>query len=390
MYYEDKIVLGKSDIYTSNYEYLIFAKKTIVEVIIPPSVQFISPFAFSNYKSLKKVIFPEDSQLQIIHRYAFSDSSIESLTIPSSAAEFQQGWCSSCPYLNEFLIIENEMKNITYSSDKEDEQFVIMNSNASNDDYDILLFAKRNIVRVKIPSFITFGEGSKLEAIANQAFLESVIETITIPPHVKAVCKFAFDECECLKSIKFCENSKLETIEDNAFYNSKLKSLTLPSNVIGFDKYWCSHLKFLNEVKVSKNENEFITFDGDFLYGKSDTKSDNFDVILFARRNIRCAVIPSHVKRIAPLAFNLCHSLVSVDFHDDSKLEIIDDKSFSESSIRSLAVPPRVKKFGNDALSCCLELKIIQISAKSEFDIIDIKIFGETSVEIIMIPHNSG
>ena len=42
---------------------------------------------------LKIVEIPDDSKLQMIDKYAFSWSAIESIKIPSKLVELKEGWC---------------------------------------------------------------------------------------------------------------------------------------------------------------------------------------------------------------------------------------------------------------------------------------------------------
>ena len=70
-----------------------------------------------------------------------------------------------------------------------------------------------------------------------------------------------------------------------------------------------------------KENNFFTYYDDQFILGKTDPKSDEFDVLLFARRDIKVANIPSFIKRIGPCAFGKCRKLEEVNFFPDSELE---------------------------------------------------------------------
>ena len=85
------------------------------------------------------------------------------------------------------------------------------------------------------------------------------------------------------------------------------------------------------------NNDHYIYFDDKYLLGKSSPESDAFDVLLFARRDIEFAYIPSFIKRIGPYSFEKCKSLNIVEISSDSKLEIIDKYAFCFSSVSSIS-----------------------------------------------------
>lgn len=62
----------------------------------------------------------------------------------------------------------------------------------------------------------------------------------------------------------------------------------------------------------------FLNYNGDYILSKSDTESDIFDVLIFARRDIVTAKIPSSVKVIACGSFYDCAKLYNVVFNEDS------------------------------------------------------------------------
>lgn len=68
--------------------------------------------------------------------------------------------------------------------------------------------------------------------------------------------------------------------------------------------------------------------DNKYLIGKSDAKKDEFDILLFACRDIEKISIPSNIKTISSCAFNHCHKLAKVEIPNNSKLEKIGSKAF--------------------------------------------------------------
>lgn len=92
----------------------------------------------------------------------------------------------------------------------------------------------------------------------------------------------------------------------------------------------------LNDIKASPKNKSFYYLDNKLLIGKSDPMSEIYDVLLFARRDIEKAVIPSFIKKIGKYAFNCCNKLKEVKFTKDSQLEVIEEGAFSYSSFRKI------------------------------------------------------
>ena len=66
---------------------------------------------------------------------------------------------------------------------------------------------------------------------------------------------------------------------------------------------------------ISPLNDQFIFKDGKFLLGKSDSSNDEFDNLLFVRRDIEEFSIPSNIKIISPFAFDLSEIKKKISFH---------------------------------------------------------------------------
>ena len=78
-------------------------------IIIPSSVTIIGKRAFCNCNKLQHIIIPNDSKLQTIESGAFSNSKIESFTIPSELIELKEGWCFGTSYLKKIKVSPNNL-----------------------------------------------------------------------------------------------------------------------------------------------------------------------------------------------------------------------------------------------------------------------------------------
>lgn len=368
-----------------------FRKSSLQIIYIPSKVTKIMKFTFSKCKCLKIVSFYRDSQLKTIEKFAFYKSAIENLIIPKDVDDLEEGWAAGTPYLNNILI-KKENDYYQYYDNK----YIIKKW-----PFNVLEFAKRNIDEAKIPSFI------------------------------RRISSYAFNNCDKLKIIEFPYESELESIGKYAFMLSSIDRIFIPSNVIELSRSFCSANKLI-DISVSSKNNNFLFLDSSVLLGKSFKNSEDFDVIVYAKKNIEKVSIPSFVKRIGPFAFNRCTKLKHINISNDSELTSIGNNAFSscpfeeisipsyvnkigkycfygcknlrrinlnknsllikqsafaETKIESFYVPPHVIQLGQCAFGLCPQLKIIEISENSHLNSIDPSIFFQDHV-IIMIPPN--
>ena len=116
IYFDNKIIIGKSNLKCHIYDTLVFAIRDIDEIIIPSFIKFISPYCFSCCKKLKNIKFTNDSQLKSIGNYAFADSSIKNVCIPDTVEFFGKGWYKNA--LNLKVQICDNCKNFIYYEKK--------------------------------------------------------------------------------------------------------------------------------------------------------------------------------------------------------------------------------------------------------------------------------
>lgn len=131
-FFDEKMIIGKTDLQSDDYDILVFVCRNIDDIIIPSFIKIIASYAFSetlikniyipplvtkicegafyNCNLLQEVEFSMESQLQIIEKDAFSKTSIESISIPSSVSELKTGWCSNVPKLKTITIMSNNEK----------------------------------------------------------------------------------------------------------------------------------------------------------------------------------------------------------------------------------------------------------------------------------------
>lgn len=92
---------------------------------------------FFNSKKLKRINFTKNSELKEKGSFAFSNTAIESLTIPSSVTELKYNWSHMTPYLIKIDVMPG---NKRYKMHKHD--FLIGKTDPEIDKFYDLLFAR--------------------------------------------------------------------------------------------------------------------------------------------------------------------------------------------------------------------------------------------------------
>ena len=92
-----------------------------------------------------------------------------------------------------------------------------------------------------------------------------------------------------------------------------------------------------------------------YLVGKSDSSKVEFDILLFACRDIEDICILSNIKIISSFAFSECKKLTKMC-------------TFSYSKIKEIFIPSDVSKICEGAFEKCTNLQIIEISEESKLE----------------------
>ena len=376
-----------------------FSNSSLRSILIPSHVTRIEEEAFSYCKHLKKVEFQRNSEIQIIEKRAFSNSYIKTFSIPSSI-EFQESCFNGTSKLTDIQIFKNKEENIKYY----DDSFIIGKSSPNQENFDVLLLARRDIEKVVIPSFIKridsnsfsncvkiksfeFSPNSQLSSIGSFAFSNSSISSFSIPISCSSIENHAFLFCKSLKKVEFKEGSKINVINESVFSSSALESISLPSNIVEFKERCFDDLSNLKEIKIFQNKEENIKFyDNSFIIGKSSPNQENFDDLILARRDIEKVVIPSFIKRIRPQSFQKCTKLHSIEFEENSQLTTIEENAFTSTSIRNISFPSSVVSIGIFSFSYCKCIQKVEFSKDSNLMSIQSKAFSDSSIESITIP----
>ncbi|MCD8206398.1 MAG: leucine-rich repeat domain-containing protein [Bacteroidales bacterium] len=222
---------------------------------------------------------------------------------------------------------------------------------------------------------ITFGEGTQLSSIGNNAFAYTVLKSICIPAGVTSIGYYAFrgNNCDNLtEGLTFEEDSQLETIDRQAFYNSGVTEVALPASLtsINYSAFeGCTSLtkvSFQGEGEVSGlSEIGYSCFKGctaltdvelpkNLIKTGSGTSSNGIFNGCTALIEI---TIPASVTTIMAKTFTGCTSLATINFEEGCSLETIGDGAFTNcTSLKSFTFPESVATsiaLGSEIFSGC-------------------------------------
>ena len=350
-----QIIIGKSDTKEDIFDTIVFANRNIEQATIPKFIKCIKPYAFQNCRQLKTLEIEKDSELVSIFEKAFSGTSIDSFFISPNVENLKDGWCQNINNLYSVTISPSN-KNFGYLDDSH--QIIIGKSDTESDIFDTIVFANRDIQRATIPKFI------------------------------KYIKPYAFEYCKILNTIEFSEDSEIVSIGKNAFRNSCIESINIPSSL----EEWSAYDSNLKEITISPSNKNFGYLDDkhQIIIGKSDTKSDIFDTIVFANRDIEKATISKIIKYIKPYAFCKCKKLNQVDFSENSELLIIGKCAFPDTPIEIIRIPKSVIDIGECAFFHCDQLRKVSLEEGSNLISLQTNTFGNNRELITFeIPRDS-
>lgn len=400
-YYDESntIIIGKSNPRNSDFDLLVYVKYGVKELIIPSTIKRI----VCNFsKNLISVKFEGKSSLEIIGKNLFPFFTDiytipYDLTIPSSV-KFIGGLCS-LPTKIFNNIISKENPNFKYI----DDSMIIGKFNSESEEFDTIISARLDIKKAIIPSYIKhisqfafsrcddlttveFQSDSQLISIEKFAFNHSGIKEIKIPSSCQKIKKNAFFDCENLHAFELPDDSQLKKIPRRIFGKS-VKSFTIPKSVEIIKPNW-SMLEDYSNVNISpENHNySFLNKDHNIIVGKSDPKSDAFDVIISACCNITEVFIPSNITRIESYAFFQCKKISSVQFDKDIQLKSIGRRAFGSTSIQTIDIPSSVVEIAEESFIFNMKLNTINIHEDSKLEIIGYEAFFISSITNIFIP----
>ncbi len=258
-----------------------FSRTSLKSITIPNSVTSIGESAFEDCTKLTSINFDDKSQLASIGDYAFrSCTSLESVTIPDNVTYVDGSAFTSCTSLESITVMDN---NTAYAS----QDGILYNKDKTE-----LIRVPQTKTSITIPNSVT--------SIGDWAFESCTgLTSLTIPNGVTSIGESAFEDCTKLTSINFDDKSQLASIGDYAFRScTSLESVTIPNGVTSIG----------SQAFIGCTSLESITIPN----GVTSIGSQAFT----SCTSLESITIPDSVTSIGTNAFDSCYHLTSVKFEN--------------------------------------------------------------------------
>lgn len=194
----------------------------------------------------------------------------------------------------------------------------------------------------------------------------SDLTKVTIPSSIRVIKRYAFGESPNLETIKFDSNSQIEYIEGWVLCEN-LKKFEIPKTLKSTERDAFQYAYSLVDIFVSI-ENEVFSWIDDMFLIRRDKEDGDKETIAFCRRNVTEVIIPKNIKEIDAYAFLKCENLNSISFEKNSKLEVINESAFEKvNGLKDVVIPSSVRVVKKYAFCSMESLRSIQfLSEKIE------------------------
>ena len=189
-----------------------------------------------------------------------------------------------------------------------------------------------------------------------------------------------------IKSIQFPSDSKVVTIEKDAFINSLIEFISIPSSLIFLEEGWCRGTSRLTNVLISPNNPKYSYLNNTIIIGKSN--DEDYDTVHFVRRDAMNIIIPSFIKRIATYAFSEsliksiaipknvaavgegsfynCRYLQKIEIPLDTKLKEFEKFTFIKTVIQTIDIPSTISKLNEFWCEETTKINVVKIDSIEE------------------------
>ena len=216
-----------------------FSWTCISDLRLPKSVEVLESRCFEQMHHLSKVSFEAGSRLRVIETESFYSTSVDTIDIPDSVEEFQDGNFFGCEKLTT-INVGSENKVLSWdenigtlmSKDKKKIYFVKRDTKRYHIPEEVEVISHyafcqcRRLWSVKVPA------QCKLREIGRHAFDVTSLKDFTVSQDVESIGDYAFANCEKLRQISFSLPSKLSSIGNYAFsHAASLQDFVPPDTV---------------------------------------------------------------------------------------------------------------------------------------------------------------
>ncbi|MFW5780412.1 MAG: leucine-rich repeat domain-containing protein, partial [Bacillota bacterium] len=362
-----------------------FYQSDIVSLSIPSSVIEIGEMAVAQSSNLTQVNISSGSQLKSIRARAFYNNDLlESINLPLSVENIGQEIFAGC----------NNLVSLDYSG------YFLLGEFFGQTEYTGSYSVIQNTTEYYIPSTLTniriINNSQKIVDYALQNI--STITVVTIPTSVREIGTRAFSGCSSLNNLNILRGSLIETIGEYAFEGcSSLTTIALPLSASDIEEGILSGCNSLSEMTINGNLELFYLF-GSIQYDNSYAVTiGDIDYYLplslehitiiegslkvakkaYYQSKITSIVIPSSVTTIEPYAFYRTEELSVITIPQTNNLELIGEYAFyGAKDLTSFTIYENIIFIGDMAFYGCESLA--DITVLSQFFETGFEVFKNT------------
>ena len=394
--------------------YAFYSCKNLVSLNIPTSLTAINDYMCAYCTKLTGIVIPEG--VLTISKYAFRETAITELTVPSTVTSLGYAPWKDCASLKTIVWKPVQI----WGSDWDNTDFpfsgctkVTSFTFADNVEYvpRYICYDMDLLTAIHIPSTVTqigayafeYCDGltavelpNTITLIGNYAFSSCKnLESLNIPTSLTSISTSLCAYCKKLKSIVLPEG--LETINSYAFQETAITEITIPStvNLIYTAPFKdCMNLtsivwkakNFLGSDYATNTHPFYMTYSSDSKV-KSVTFAEGVETIpyyvCYNMPNLVNLTIPSTVTRIGMSSFSSCTSLTEVVLPEG--LTSVGSQAFSNcSNLTSINIPTTLNSISTRFVSGCS--KLTRIDLHEGITSIGAEAFQNTGITSITLP----
>ncbi len=347
----------------------------------------------------KQVAIPEyidGKQVSSIADAAFAFcEDIESVQIPTSITSVSGGAFFGASSIKAFSLSGEESESFSVLDgvllDKEQKRIVAYPAGREGE-YDI----PSSVTSIGKGAFayskITTIDLSGITSIENYAFMDTCIQSLSIPYSVASIGKYSFAANKALTTLRV--GRSVVSVPEYAFaYCTALKTLSIPSGVLEIGNY--AFYKNANLQTVEFERNCSLALIHNSAFAECGIKKLSFpqsmlsisEKAFYKNTSLECVSFAEGCKlsRIDNDAFAYCESLVELDI--PATLSRIGENAFRRTALEGVTLPAAISYLGGGAFAECAQLKGIEIDDGNTFYIsLDGVVYNADQTSIVAYP----